>query len=450
MKFDRSAFIKETRSLLTLGMPLVGSFVAGFLIHMTDTLMLGWYSVLSLAAATIATSTWFVLYIFGSGFAHAAMPLVAAAEAEGDATTSRRTTRMGLWLSLGYFALAFPPLWWGEETLLFLGQDPEVAEAGEKYLRIAVFGMAPGLLAQVMRSYLSGLELTRFLFYVTVIAVGLNALVNYALIFGNLGAPELGIEGAAIASVLVQLGSFVAFAIYAQIKTKEDNLFQRIWRPDWPAFWHLFKMGVPIGITSLAESGLFSASAVMMGWIGAHELAAHGIALQVTALMFMFHVGISQAATIRAGQAFGRHDELMLRRVGLAAHGISFVFGIFVVLLFVSVPELLASAFVDPSDPARDTIIEIGVMLILLAALFQFVDSAQIVALSLLRGVQDTTIPMWLAALSYWAIGMPASYVMAFTLGWAEVGLWLGLTVGLAAASLTLGMRFWLGSVRIG
>ena len=439
----------ETRSLLGLGLPLVGSFVAGFLIHMTDTVMLGWYSILSLAAATIATSTWFILFIMGAGFAHAVMPLVAAAEAEGDTTQARRATRMGLWLSVAYFALAFPPLWWSEAVLLWLGQTAEVAAEGQKYLRIAVFGMVPALLAQVLRSYLSGLQLTGVQLWVTVSGVFLNAVVNYALIFGNLGAPELGIEGAAIASVLIQCFTLIGLAIYAQIKLPDYALFRRIWRPDWQALWRLFVLGVPIGLTSLAEGGLFNASAIMMGWIGEKELAAHGIALQVTALTFMFHVGMSQAATIRAGGAFGRRDEAALRTVGKAAHLIAFTFGVAVVVIFVAIPGPLAGAFLDPTDPARDAIIEIGIVLILLSALFQFVDSGQIVALSLLRGVQDTNVPMWLATLSYWVIGVPASYIMAFVLGWEEVGLWLGLTVGLGCAAISLSARFWLHTVRI-
>ncbi|RYG93033.1 MATE family efflux transporter [Loktanella sp. IMCC34160] len=439
----------ETRSLLGLGMPLVGSFVAGFLIHMTDTVMLGWYSILSLAAATIATSTWFILFIMGAGFAHAVMPLVAAAEAEGDTTQARRATRMGLWLSVAYFALAFPPLWWSEAVLLWLGQTAEVAAEGQRYLRIAVFGMVPALLAQVLRSYLSGLQLTGVQLWVTVSGVFLNAVVNYALIFGNLGAPELGIEGAAIASVLIQCFTLIVLAIYAQVKLPDYVLFQRIWRPDWQALWRLFVLGVPIGLTSLAEGGLFNASAIMMGWIGEKELAAHGIALQVTALTFMFHVGMSQAATIRAGGAFGRRDEAALRTVGKAAHLIAFAFGVAVVVIFVAIPGPLAGAFLDPTDPARDAIIEIGIVLILLSALFQFVDSGQIVALSLLRGVQDTNVPMWLATLSYWVIGVPASYIMAFVLGWEEVGLWLGLTVGLGCAAISLSARFWLHTVRI-
>jgi len=168
------------------------------------------------------------------------------------------------------------------------------------------------------------------------------------------------------------------------------------------------------------------------------------------ALMFMFHVGMSQAATILASSAYGRRDEADLRRVAKTSLLVAFSFGIGVVVLFLSIPQVLISLFLDPTEPARDRLLAIGTTLVMLAALFQFVDSTQIFAIALLRGVLDTTVPMWLAVLSYWVVGLPVSYVMAFTLGWGPVGLWLGLVVGLGCASALLMWRFWGRSVRIG
>lgn len=439
----------HVRALLRLGLPLVGSYVAAFAIHTTDTIMLGWYDVTALAASTVSSSVWFLLFIMGAGFSHAITPLVAAAQEEDDETRARRVTRMGLWLSTGFSVLACALLWRSEVILLAMGQEPQVAAEGQRYLAIALFGFFPALWAQVLRSLTAGLHLTAIQLWVTLVALVLNALVNYALIFGNWGAPELGIRGAAIASVFTHLVQFVALAVYVQIKRADLSLYQRIWRPDPDALKQVFTMGVMIGLTGLAESGLFSASAVMMGWIGEIELAAHGIALQLAALTFMFHVGMSQAATIRTGSQYGRRDEAELRRGGRAAYGVSFAFAILVVTVFLTMPGLLVSVFIDPNEPQRDALIAIGTTLVLLAALFQFVDAAQIVAISLLRGVQDTTVPMWLASVSYWIIGLPGAYLMAFPLGLGAVGLWLGLTLGLAAAAVSLSWRFWTRSVRI-
>lgn len=439
----------HTRRLLKLGLPLVGANVAGFSIHMTDTIMLGWYSVTSLAAATVATSLWFIVFIVGAGFGRAVTPFVAEAVEQGDETRARRVTRMALWLSAIYAALVIVPFMYGEDVLLAMGQEPAVAAQGGMYLRIAVLGMFPAMGAQVMRSYLGALELTAVQLWITLVALVANAVVNYALIFGNLGAPELGIQGAAIASVLIQILQMIALMAYTQAKKPEAELFRRIWKSDNEAMGQVFRLGLPIGLTSFAEGGLFAGSTVMMGWIGEIELAAHGIALQLTAFMFMFHVGMSEAATIRASRQYGARDEVELRRGAKAAYAVSLSFGVIVVILYLAMPGLFVGLFIDPNDPARDSVLALGVVLLMLSAMFQFVDAAQIVALSVLRGVQDTRVPMWLACLSYWVIGIPSSYLMTFTFGWGPVGLWLGLTVGLGVAAVLLSARFWGRSVRI-
>ena len=435
--------------MLVLGLPLVGANLAGFSIHMTDTIMLGWYDVTSLAAATVATGLWFITFIVGAGFGRAVTPMVAEAVEQGDETRARRVTRMALWLSAIYSVLLIVPFMYGEQVLLAMGQAPAVAHEGGLYLRIAVLGMFPAMGAQVLRSYLGALEMTAIQLWITLVALVANAVVNYALIFGNFGAPEMGIEGAAIASVVIQILQLVALAMYAQYKRPEAELFRRIWKSDNEAMGQVFRLGLPIGLTSFAEGGLFAASSVMMGWIGEIELAAHGIALQLTAFMFMFHVGMSEAATIRASRQYGSRNEVELRRGAATAYAVSLSFGVMVVAVFLLVPGFLVGLFLDPNEPARDAVLALGVVLIMLSALFQFVDAAQIVALSVLRGVQDTRVPMWLAIVSYWVVGMPASYVMTFTLGWGPMGLWLGLTVGLGMAALSLGWRLWSGSVHI-
>lgn len=439
----------HVRRLLVLGLPLVGANIAGFSIHMTDTIMLGWYSVTSLAAATVATSLWFIVFIVGAGFGRAVTPMVAEAIEKGDETRARRVTRMALWLSAFYSLLLIVPFFYGEAVLRAMGQTPAVAQEGGLYLRIAVLGMFPAMAAQVMRSYLGALELTAIQLWITLVALVANAIVNYALIFGNLGAPELGIEGAAIASVVIQILQAIALMVYVQAKRPDAELFRRIWKSDNEAMGQVFRLGLPIGITSFAEGGLFAASSVMMGWIGEIELAAHGIALQLTAFMFMFHVGMSEAATIRSSRQFGSRDEVELRRGALMAYAVSFAFGVLVVALFLIVPHVLVGLFLDPNEPARDAVLALGVVLVMLSALFQFVDSGQIVALSVLRGVQDTSVPMWLAAISYWVIGIPVSYIMGFSLDWGPVGIWLGMTLGLAVAAVLLSGRFWMRSVHI-
>ena len=269
--------------------------------------------------------------------------------------------------------------------------------------------------------------------------------MNWALIFGNWGFPELGAQGSAVATILVQVMSLAILAVYAGRlpDLRRFHLWQRFWRPDWPAMRLVWQLGVPIGLTGLAEGGMFNASALMMGWIGTVELAAHGIALEVAALTFMLHVGLSSAATIRIARFDGQGDRVALRHAAAVALVISFGVAVASVILFLAVPGPIVALFLDLSKPESAAILAYGVVLLAVAALFQLADGMQVMALGLLRGVQDTRVPLLLAAVSYWLIGIPCSYVLAFPLGLGGVGLWLGLVVGLICASASLMWRFW-------
>jgi MATE family multidrug resistance protein len=434
----------HARALLTLGLPLIGGHLAQFAIGATDTLMLGWYGVEALAAGVLGHSVFFVFFIMGSGFAWAVMPLVAAEEEnDGGAAQVRRVTRMGLWLSTLFAALVLPPLLFSEPLLLALGQEPRIAALAADYLAIAGWGLFPALAVMVLKSYLAALERTQVVLWTTVIAAVANIGVNWLLIFGNWGFPELGVRGAAWASVAVQLVSLAVLVPYAIARFPDHALFVRLWRADWEAFGQVFRLGWPIGLTNLAEVGMFSASAILVGWLGAVPLAAHGIALQISTAFFMIHMGLSNAATIRAGKAHGRAELDGLARGGQVAVALSLAVAAVTVVLYLAVPEPMIALFLDPDEPARPEIMALGVVLLAIAAAFQAVDGAQVMALGLLRGVQDTRVPMVMAGVAYWGVGLPASYVAAFPLGWGAAGVWLGLVFGLATAAALLMHRFW-------
>ncbi|MDX8347655.1 MATE family efflux transporter [Cognatiyoonia sp. IB215446] len=449
MEYVAQTYQDHTRAIWKLGTPLILSNLAMFAIHITDTIMLGWYDVTALAASTIASTMFFIVFIVGAGFAQAVTPMVAAAAEEGDERQVRRVTRMGLWLSLFYGAAVTLPFFWAEDILIAIGQDPDVAALAHLYLQIVIWQMIPALIVMTMKSFLAALEHAAIILWATIGAAVVNVFVNYALIFGNWGAPELGIEGAAIASLTVNLVTVAILIGYTLWKLPQFELFRNFWRSDRDILASVYRLGWPIGLTSLAEGGLFSASAVMMGWIGALELAAHGIAIQLASMAFMVHIGFSQAATVRAGRALGRRDEMSLRKGGATAMTMSALYAVVTSALFLVFPDVLVGLFVDPTDPDRDALVRIGASFVIVAALFQLVDGLQVMALGLLRGVQDTAVPMVMATISYWIIGMPVSYILAFTLGLGGVGLWLGLVVGLAFAGALLSWRFWARSVRI-
>ncbi|MEK0163981.1 MATE family efflux transporter [Phaeobacter sp. JH18-32] len=443
-----NTLLAHSRAIAVLGLPLIGGHVAQFAIGLTDTVMLGWYGVDELAAVTLGSSYFFSIFLFGSGFAFAVMPMVAAAAGAGEERQIRRSTRMGLWLSLVYGVLAMPLLWWSEAILLLLGQEEKVAHDAAEYLRIAGWALFPALLYMVAKSYLAALERTQIVLWLSVFGAVVNGLVNYALIFGNWGAPELGIAGAALASLVTNGLSFVLVLVYALKALPEHELLKNFQRPDWEMLGRVLRMGLPIGLTTLAEASLFAASAMMMGWLGTVPLAAHGIAISLGGLTFMVHLGLSNAATIRAGNAYGRGDRAHLARGGKVVTLMSLLVSSVAIVLFLTVPGPLMSLFLDSADPQKAEILLIGGVLLAAAALFQLMDGMQVIALGLLRGVQDTGVPMVIAGLSYWAVGIPASYLLGFTFGMGGLGVWLGLVIGLSAAGLFLMIRFWRRSIK--
>tara|TARA_R110000787_G_scaffold33340_12_gene87260 strand:- start:3232 stop:4602 length:1371 start_codon:yes stop_codon:yes gene_type:complete len=433
----------HVRAIAVLGLPLIGGHLAQMAIGVTDTVMLGWYGVEALAAVTLASTFFFVLFICGSGFASAVMPMVASYHAAQDETSIRRATRMGLWLSFGFGLLALPLMVNAAPILRLMGQEEAVVTLGSDYLRVAGWGILPALFVMVLKSYLAALERTQVVLWITVLAAVCNALVNYALIFGNWGAPELGVTGAAIASLSTQVVSLVGVVLYVKIVLPQHDLFRRIWRADFDMLAQVFRLGWPISITLLSEVGLFAASAVMMGWLGTVPLAAHGVAVQLASITFMVHLGLSNAATVRAGNAYGRLDAPHLARGAWVVTVMSLVFSAVTVACFFLFPDFLIGIFILEDEPAKVQILQIGVGILFMAGLFQLVDGTQVVALGVLRGVQDTRMPMIYAAISYWGIGVPMSYLLGFTFGLEGIGVWGGLGIGLGVAAIFLNLRFW-------
>jgi len=432
------------RATLALGVPLVGSQLGLMLINTTDTIMLGWYSVEALAAAVLAAPLFFTVMIFGAGFSHAVVPIAAQAEGKGDTRGVRRAVRMGLWVAIGYSAIVMVPLWYTEPLLVAFGQKPEIAALAGDYMRIAQWAMFPTLVAQGLRSFLSAVERPRIIFWSTLAGALLNGFLNWALIFGNWGAPELGVKGAAIASLGTTTLTLVILAVYvsAEKKSAEYEIFARFWRPDWPDLVEVLRLGLPISVTILAEVGIFVFSSVMMGWLGVVPLAAHGIAMQLASIAFMVPMGMSQAATVRVGRAHGSGDALALNRAAGSVMAVCLAFASVSGLLFWTFPAPLISLFLDNAKPEAPAVVAYAAPLLAIAGLFQLFDNAQAVGAGLLRGLKDTRVPMLLAIFSYLCVGFPLAYGLGFVAGWGGIGVWCGLAASLAFAAAAMNGRF--------
>lgn len=438
------SWASHLRATILLGLPLVGAQLAQMAIGVTDVVMIGRLGATELAAGVLATQAFFFFYIFGAGFTNAVMPLAAYAHGRGDPTSVRRSVRMGLWVVALFGLASMLPLWHIEAILLMLGQEPEIARLAGVYMHVCQWALFPALFILGLRSFYTAIGRAQIILWSTLAGTLLNGVLDYAFIFGRFGAPALGIAGAAAASLGTNLLMLAVLVATAQAKPvfRAYDLFVRFWRPDREAFLSVVRLGVPISLTIIAEVGLFTATSLMMGWLGTVTLAAHGIAMQLISIAFMIPLGLSQAATVRVGQAHGRANTGELGRASAMVLAVSFAVATGSALVFWLVPGPLVDLFLDPGKPQSAEVAATAASLLAVAAAFQIFDGLQIVASGLLRGLKDTRVPMLLAVASYWLVGAPAAYVLGFVLGYGGVGVWTGLALGIAASALLGNWRF--------
>jgi multidrug resistance protein, MATE family len=442
--FGNNSWLGHVRATVMLGVPLVGAQLAQLGIHLTDVFVIGRLGTEELASIVLAGQYFFTLFIFGTGFAAAVVPLAAQAFARGDGVALRRSVRMGLWTAIAYGVVVVPAILHAETALIWAGQNPHLAKLAGDYLLVAGWGVLPALFFMVLRSFLSAVGHAGIILYVTIVILIFNGFFAYGLVLGHFGMPALGMFGASAVALAANILGLVLTIAYIQWRPDLSayELFVRFWRPDWRMLWEVVHLGLPISFTILAEVSLFTGASLLMGWIGTVELAAHGIALQWASVAFMIPLGLSQAATVRIGLAVGAGDHLALTRASWVVVGLSVVFAAIGGLLFFFYPRELAALYLDASKPEAAAVLAYASGLVVIAGLFQMADGLQAIAAGLLRGVKDTRAPMWLALISYWPIGFLLAYVLAFPAGMGGTGVWIGFLVGLVAASVLLLGRY--------
>lgn len=439
------SWLSHFRETFALGIPLIGAQLAQQGINATDIFILGQLSAVDLAATVLATQYFFTIFIFGAGLAIAVIPMVAQAYSQGDEVAVRRAMRMGMWASILFGLIMLPLFIWSHPILLAMGQEADVALKASHYLHIVGFAMFPALLFHVLRSLVSATGRASVVLWATVAMLVVNAVLAYALVLGHFGFPQFGIRGAAVAAFLVQLFGFLFLAVYIERdpELRRYELFVRFWKPDWQAFREVVMLGLPIGVAVLAEVSMFTVSSVLMGQFGAVPLAAHGIAIQLSSITFMVPLGLSQAGTVRVGLFHGAGDRANVMRASVTVMVVAIGFAVASGIAFALAPRALSSLFIDISLPDAAAVIAYAAPLIIIAALFQLLDTAQAIMNGLLRGLKDARIPMVLVLIAYWIIGLPLAWLLAFPFGLGGIGIWTGFLCGLGTAAVMLSIRYW-------
>ncbi|MBN8808488.1 MAG: MATE family efflux transporter [Sphingomonas sp.] len=436
----------EYRALFRLAAPLVGANLLQMAVYAIDVMFVARLSAIDFAASTLGVFLLSLIMWALIGFTGACAPLIAAElGARAHAVRQvRRSFRMAMWLGAISGAFGMIVLANGERILLALGQNPQVAARSGAFLTILLWVMLPNIWAGVMRTVAAALGRPGWAMLVTACAVGTNALGNWLLVFGHGGFPALGLEGSAIASLFTATAMMLAYvAIFAfDRRLRRYRLFGKWWVPHWRRMGEIAKLGAPIALTFTLEGGLFGGAAFLMGLIGVTEVAAHAIALNIAALSFQVPFGIAQAATIRVGMAYGARDLAWIGRAGWAAIVSGTGFMALTAAAIWLAPKLIVGIYVDVNDPTRTREIALALDYLVVAAAFQLFDGAQAVAAGSLRGLQDTRVPMVIAAFGYWVAGFGTAIFLGFRAGWQGVGIWVGLAVGLAVVSVLLVARW--------
>lgn len=432
--------------MMVLAWPMILTNLGQTAMNATDVMMMGRLSPQALAAGTLGSNLYVAPMIFGLGLVLAVSPMIAfeLGRRRHSVRDVRRTVRQGLWAACVVAVPIWIVLWQTEAILTAMGQDPALAADAGTYVRAMQWAILPFYGFVVLRSFVSALERPGWALVIVFAAVAFNAFCNYCIMFGNLGFPRLGIFGAGITTALSSTLMFLGMVavIYLDRRFRRYHLLGRFWRPDWTRFREVFRLGLPIAGIYAFEVTIFNAAALLMGLIDSVSLAAHAIAIQIAAIAFMIPMGIGQAATVRVGKAFGSGDAGGVSRAGWTAFVMGVSFMAMTAVLMVVAPKALIFAFIDTDAPQNLPVVELAVTFLALAALFQIVDGAQAVGAGMLRGLQDTTVPMVYAALGYWGVGLPLGVLLAFPLGYQGVGIWIGLSVGLAVVAVLLMMRW--------
>jgi multidrug resistance protein, MATE family len=435
---------REIKEFLKLAIPLTGVQLSQAVIGFVDTLMMGRMGLETLAAGGLASLTFSVFLFTATGVTMGISPIVATAYSANDKQQIEQVVRQGCLLVLGLSVPIAFCISNFDLLMRHLGQAETTLILGNTYLDIMAWGFLPALGFAMLRSVVSAMSHTRMVMSIAIGGTITNTIGNYILGFGKFGFPQLGIAGLAISSIITMWAMFLALVIYilTQKELKNYHFFRNLHQLDRQILSSLVRIGLPIGIATSLEIGLFTIVTYLMGLLGTEVLAAHQIILQTIAITFMVPLAMSYAATIRVGQEIGQNNLIGAIRAGYVSAAIGLVFMIILAIILLVFPQQIIGIFIDTDNPQNATVIRLATGLMQIAAISQILDGPQKIFMGALYGLQDTRIPMLLSLVAFWGIGLSSGYWLGFHTDLGGNGLWIGQSIGIAISAAIFSWRF--------
>ncbi|WP_092544867.1 MATE family efflux transporter [Zunongwangia mangrovi] len=434
-----SDYTKEFRKNLNIAYPVMLGQLGHVLVGLADNLMVGRLGAAPLAAVSLGNSLVFIALSLGIGFSFAITPLIAEADGSGDIEKGRSYFHHGIILCGINGILLFLLLLLAKPLLYYLDQPPEVVEYAIPYLEIVAFSMLPLMIFQAYKQFADGLSQTKYSMYATILSNVVNVFFNYILIYGIWIFPELGLEGAAIGTLISRF--FMLWFIWEILRRKSKFKPYFVWSKKelfkTDIFKKILNLGFPTALQMFFEVAIFTATVFLAGLLGTNPQAANQIALNLASMTFMIAVGLGVTATIRVGNQKGLHHYKELRRIAMSVFLLVFIIEAIFAVGFILLKDWLPTFYIENTE-----VVLLSAQLLIVAALFQLSDGMQVVILGALRGLQDVKVPTAICFVAYWIIGFPVSWYFGKAENMGSMGIWMGLLAGLTASALMLYFRF--------
>eukprot|EP00903_Cladosiphon_okamuranus_P003779 g3777.t1 len=434
------SLLTESRQTLKLAFPLIIGQLSQMLLGVADTMMIGKLGVTEMAVLTFANSLFYVPFVFGIGILTSVSVFTANANGSGDEAAGRASCRNGMYVATVLAIVLFLVTTVLSLNLGIFRQPEQVTELTKTYYQIIMASLIPGLMSVALKNHADALDRPWPPFWIFLWGVVLNVFLNWVMIYGKLGCPALGLNGAAYATLISRVAILVGMFVwlYKGKGMREWTPYRWFRKAEEGEIKRFLGIGFPASLQMICEVSAFAAAGLMMGVFGETAMAAHQVALMCAATAFMVPLGLSMALGVRIGAVSGAKQVERLREIIVSGWMIGALWAVLAVAFFLTCGKWLAAGFIDEAP-----VIALASKILLVVGVFQLVDTLQVASSSMLRSLHDTRVPALIGFFSYWVVGVPLALWLAVRLDWGAVGVWWGLAVGLFVASFILGPRLW-------